>query len=292
MDISVIVVGAGLAGLAAAKRLIDLGAEVTVLEAKSRCGGRLYTDYSLGEPFEVGAGWIHGPSQENPIKRLVDNAGVETFVTDDENFLVFDQQGYALSDAELIKTNGKWEKILSVIDGELELTDPRSLAESIEDEFPDALSSPEIKWALSAYTEFDKGASIENLSAAYFDENQIFEGSDVIVVDGFDRLLTPLIEKLNIKLSTPVKKINYGGDGVRVSTHSRNFEADYVVCSVPLGVLKAKKIECKPSLPITYQQKINRLGFGSVTKIAIKFEEAFWDPDVQYFGIITEPKGR
>ena len=292
LDISVIVVGAGLAGLAAAKRLIDLGAEVTVLEAKSRCGGRLYTDYSLGEPFEVGAGWIHGSSHENPIKRLADTVGVETFVTDDENFLVFDQQGYALRDAELTETNGKWEKILSVIDGELELADSRSLAEAIEEEFPDALSSPEIRWALSAYTEFDKGASIENLSAAYFDEDQIFDGSDVIVVDGFDRLLTPLIERLNIKLSTPVKKINFGGDGVRVSTHSGNFEADYVVCSVPLGVLKAKKIEFKPSLPITYQQKINRLGFGSVTKIAIKFEAAFWDPDVQYFGIVTEPKGR
>lgn len=64
------------------------------------------------------------------------------------------------------------------------------------------------------------------------------------------------------------------------------------MCSVPLGVLKAKKIEFKPSLPITYQQKINRLGFGSVTKIAIKFEAAFWDPDVQYFGIVTKPKGR
>ena len=292
LDVSVIVVGAGVAGLVAAKSLAHQGARVTLLEAKNRYGGRVYTDNSLGAPFEVGAGWIHGPSRENPIKKLANIVGAKTFVTEDDSFVVFDQEGYALSDDEFAEIDSEWEEILSVINDELEFSDPRSLAEAIEDEFPDALSFPEVKWALSAYTEFDKGASIEDLSAAYYNKDQIFHGSDVVVVEGYDKLLNPLAENLNIQLGMPVRKITYGGDGVIVTAGAREFEADYVICSVSLGVLKAKKIEFEPSLPIAYQQKIDRLGFGSVTKIAIQFEEAFWDPDVQYFGIVTEPKGR
>ena len=57
-------------------------------------------------------------------------------------------------------------------------------------------------------------------------------------------------------------------------------------------MLKNKKIKFSPSLPEKYQKKIDRLGFGSVTKIAFKFDSAFWNPEVQYFGIATEPKGR
>ena len=67
-DSRVIVIGSGLAGLGAAKSLSEQGADVVVLEAKAHIGGRLYTDYSMGAPFEYGAGWIHGPSAENPTQ--------------------------------------------------------------------------------------------------------------------------------------------------------------------------------------------------------------------------------
>ena len=292
LDVSVIVVGAGIAGLAAAKSLANRGAKVQILEAKKRFGGRLHTDNSLGAPFEVGAGWIHGPSKDNPITELVHRVGLETFVTNDDNLLVFDQEGYALTEAKLSKTDGKWEKILDVIDDELEFTDTRSLHSVIKDKFPQALSDPDVRWALSAYTEFDKGASIYDLSAVYHNKDLAFAEPDVIVLDGYDKILGPLTENLNIQLGMPVEEIVYGGDGVTVAAGGQDFEADYVICSVPLGVLKAKQIRFKPSLPQTFQEKIDRLGFGSVTKIAIKFDSAFWDPNVQYFGIITEPVGR
>lgn len=86
-SISVIVVGAGIAGLTAARQLKTQGATVTVLEAKNRIGGRLFTDHSLGAPFEVGAGWIHGPSQSNPVKQLADAVGAKYAVTDDDSLI-------------------------------------------------------------------------------------------------------------------------------------------------------------------------------------------------------------
>ncbi|MBT5037506.1 MAG: NAD(P)-binding protein, partial [Rhodospirillaceae bacterium] len=85
----VIVIGSGLAGLGAAKTLAEEGAEVIVLEAKPHIGGRLFTDFALGPPFEVGAGWIPGPSAENPVTRLAEAVDAQTVVTDDDNLTVF-----------------------------------------------------------------------------------------------------------------------------------------------------------------------------------------------------------
>ena len=72
-DVDVIVIGAGIAGLAAAKKLVGLGYSVVVLEATSQIGGRIRTDRSLGAAFDLGAGWIHGP-KGNPISKLAKQA--------------------------------------------------------------------------------------------------------------------------------------------------------------------------------------------------------------------------
>ena len=82
---TVIVIGAGISGLVAASTLIQKGANVIILEAKDYVGGRIKTNRSLGAPFEFGAGWIHGPSKENPIKNLADRSKSSLFVTDDDS---------------------------------------------------------------------------------------------------------------------------------------------------------------------------------------------------------------
>ena len=81
----VIVIGAGISGLSAANLLSKHGANVLVIEAKDYIGGRIKTDWSLGAPFEFGAGWIHGPSNSNPIKNLADKNGSKYFLTDNQS---------------------------------------------------------------------------------------------------------------------------------------------------------------------------------------------------------------
>ena len=75
----VLVIGAGISGLAAAKNLNDSGYDVTILEAKDRIGGRLYTDRSLGVPLEVGANWIHDNNPKtNPIMKIKEELGLKS----------------------------------------------------------------------------------------------------------------------------------------------------------------------------------------------------------------------
>lgn len=144
------------------------------------------------------------------------------------------------------------------------------------------------RWFLSAFIEFDIGAGIEDVSAANAFADSAFDGEDVIFLNGYDSILAPLREELDIRFGTLVEQIVYGDNGVSVN----DLDADYVVCSVPLGVLKDQTIQFTPPLPHDLQKAISELGFGSVTKIALKFDRAFWDTGVQYFGIATEPKGR
>jgi len=265
---------------------------VTVLEANPHIGGRLLTDWTLGVPFEVGAGWIHGPSQDNPAKQLADAIGSQYVVTDDENLVVYSADGEEYDEDELEEINETWEWMLEKVDNELELNDRRSLSQAINDLMPGELGYIEAQWALSAYTEFSKGAPIEDLSATLHDDDDVYDGADVVVLNGYDEILKPIAEGLDIRLDTKVTYVGYDDTGVEVQSSSGTFEADFCVCSVPLGVLKAGNIEFDPALPSDHQEKIDRLGFGSVTKIAFEFPEAFWDVETQYFGIMTETKGR
>lgn len=85
----VIVIGAGFAGLSAARLLKTKGYDVTVLEASDRLGGRAKTKHELGTPIDLGASWLHGGSG-NPLKPVAQDKQIQTQVTDYRNFVAFD----------------------------------------------------------------------------------------------------------------------------------------------------------------------------------------------------------
>ena len=88
----VIIIGAGVSGLAAANVLKQTSAEVIILEATDYIGGRIKTGWNLGAPFEYGAADTR-PSPDNPIKKLADKAGSSYFVTDDGSNELSDLSG-------------------------------------------------------------------------------------------------------------------------------------------------------------------------------------------------------
>lgn len=286
--IRVVVIGAGCSGLAAARALANKGATVTVIEGKPNIGGRLLTDWSMNAPFEVGAGWIHGPEKSNPIRQLADAVSAQYKITDDDNLTVFNSDGEEMDDERLEEIDKSWHYALQHLDDNLENDNTQSIREALSNK----LSDEDLEWAMSAYTEFSTGGSIAKISALLHDDGKVFDGDDVVVTTGYDELLKPLAKGLDIKLSTVVSEISYTDTDSNVKTNNGNFDADYVICSVSLGVLKAGTIKFTPPLPPSFQNSIKKIGFGTVTKIALKFEETFWDIDTQYFGMVTQPKGR
>ena len=289
-DVDVIVIGAGIAGLAAARRLVELGYETIVIEADGTAGGRIKTDWTLGAPFEVGAGWIHGPDG-NPVSALAEAADAGPFVTDDDSFLAFAANGEPVPAGDIEAGYKRLEKLYKAIDDELD-TD-MALSRAIARVGGKPKSDPIVNWMTSAYTEFSTGGPIDKLSAYYFDEDGVYPGEDVVLTGGYDAIVKPLARGLDIRFNTRVTAVAYEkGEGALVSTDAGDFESSFVICTVPLGVLKAGDVRFDPPLPKAHLSGIEKIGMGNVTKLALKFDKAHWPADVQYFGLMTEARGR
>lgn len=99
---SVIVIGGGIAGLAAARALHDASIQVVLLESRDRIGGRICTDFSFGFPVDLGASWLHGVCTENPLAPLIGRLGLPLYRTSGDNSVLYDHdlESYALFDMD------------------------------------------------------------------------------------------------------------------------------------------------------------------------------------------------
>ena len=286
----VIVIGAGISGLVAASTLVQKGANVIILEAKDYVGGRIKTNRSLGAPFEFGAGWIHGPSKENPIKNLADRSKSSLFVTDDDSCELLNLSGNYIDEKVWNEIEKIWEKIIY---DEIDSNTEGSILDAINKYDSNIWSNPNIRWIFSAYEEFNYGGPVQEISAGLINKMSSFPTADVIFKDGYDKIINLLSKNLQIRTNSIVKSVDYRNTGnIKVSTTSKNYECDYVICSIPLGVLKSKSIKFNPTLPRYKQESIEKVGFGTVTKLALKFTDQFWEDDVQYYYTVAKETGR
>ncbi len=285
---TVLIIGAGISGLAAAKKLKDKGFTVIVLEAQEKIGGRLRTDRSMVFAFDEGASWIHGPNG-NPITKLASQAGANTYLTDDDNLAVFDNNGTAYSDTFLDSQYTQFENALKAVRSAG--TKRQSFQTIFNSLYPTQANNRLWKYMLSAYLEFDTG-DISKLSSKYFYDDEEFTGKDVIVTNGYDKVANLLGQGLDIRLNSSVTEINYNETKSLVKVNGNSIEADYVIVSVPLGVLKNNSIAFKPSLPATKLSAIQNIQMGNVNKFLFIWVKPFWDTNIQYIGYTPETKGK
>lgn len=293
LDNRVIVVGAGMAGLSAARRLVDAGIPVTVLEARNRIGGRVVTDRGVdGIPMDLGAGWIHGPDGDNPITPLAGSAGAKTFITDDDSIIVFDADGRNVTNAQYAEGERRYEDILKSVrkkfDGE---TRDLSLLSAIQSIDPSVLNDPYVMFLISSTLEFDTGGWIETLSAQNYEDDEKFPGADVILPSGYDAVPLLLARGLDVRLNHAVNEIIHEANGVTVRTIKGDLTADYAICTVPLGVLKAGGVRFSPDLPAEKKLAIKTLGMGRINKVFLQFDQPYWPLDKQYFGYHSPERG-
>ncbi|HUN21698.1 MAG TPA: FAD-dependent oxidoreductase [Anaerolineales bacterium] len=284
---TVIVVGAGISGLAAAKKLNENGFNVIVLEAQEKVGGRLRTNRSLGIAFDEGASWIHGVTG-NPITTLAQSAGMQTAFTDDQSFLAYDIGGTLINDTVFTNTENEYYSVLDVLKAS------GSINQSFETVFnalyPGRINDRLWKFFLSTYLTFDTG-DLDKLSSLLYDEGEVFGGVERIATNGYDTIPNFLANGLNIQLNQRVTKIDYSGTKIQVTHNSIVSEADYVIVTVPLGVLKANSIQFVPALPATKLTAIQKVGMNCVNKFLLTWNSAFWDNE-QYISYTPETRDK
>lgn len=286
---TVLIVGAGISGLAAAKKLKQQGFTVIILESQDKVGGRIRTDRSLGVPFDEGASWIHGPNG-NPITALASESGAIPFLTDDNSLEVYDTNGVAYSDSALTAAENEFEDALDQVLGAGNISqDFQSVFESL---YPTKVDDRLWKYMLSAYLEFSIGGDISSLSSAYFYDDEEFKGADQIITNGYDRITDHLAEGLDIRLNKKVTVVDYATDKVKVTVNGVVLEGEYVLVSVPLGVLKNNSITFSPLLPTPKSSAIAKTNMGNVNKFLLVWDTPFWNVDAQYIGYTPEAKGK
>ncbi|HEX2266379.1 MAG TPA: FAD-dependent oxidoreductase, partial [Solirubrobacterales bacterium] len=276
-EIDVAVVGAGAAGLAAARLLRRAGRSFVVLEARARIGGRAHTDTSLGAPFDAGAQYIHW-AERNPWKGIADELGVP--LQEDgwsEPPLVY-VDGVKLSETERARRRGGFNRIWSAL----------SLGTAADQSFADVVrdAPPEVVAAAGGVTQFSLGEDPERVSIA--DYQELWSGDDYLVPDGYGALVARYGADVPVRLETPVTAIRWNGGGAEVETPAGTVRASAAIVTAPVGVLKTGGIRFSPNLPGHIEDALDGLGMGAYTKIALRLDRARVGPlqTTDYFEVL------
>ncbi|XP_076954050.1 lysine-specific histone demethylase 1 homolog 1-like [Bidens hawaiensis] len=300
----VIVIGAGLAGLVAARQLVFLGFKVVVLEGRSRPGGRVRTKKMSGGDCVAAAdlgGSVLTGINGNPLGVLARQLGFPLHKVRDICPLYL-PNGDTVNPEIDSKVEVLFNKLLdrvcklrqSMMDEAKSVDVPlgtaleafRNVYKVTEEDLQEKML---LDWHL-ANLEYANATLMSNLSMVFWDQDDPFEmgGDHCFIPGGNDRFIRALAESLPIFYNQTVKTIKYGSDGVLINANGKDYNADMVLCTVPLGVLKKPTIEFIPDLPQRKKDAIERLGFGLLNKVAILFPYDFWGGEIDTFGHLSD----
>lgn len=285
----VVVVGAGMAGLGAARVLRAADCEVSVIEARSRIGGRVHTVEQFGTSVDLGAAWIHD-SRGNPLTEIARSAGLETVPSDYDRVSLRRRTGEAITTPVFSRAASAWDGMRSELyrmswtDGELPLGP--TLRKMIDRRIRAGVDRPALEWLCGVDVPLDWAADPGEISIEGFGEGTSYRGGpDLLVRGGAGQLISWLARGFEIRRGDPVREVARSRRGVRIRLASgRVIKADGCVFTVPLGVLKAGTIRFDPALPKGHRAAVRRLGFGLLDKTFLSYQDAWWDPGLTQIG--------
>ena len=273
----VVVVGAGAAGLAAGRRLMEAGREVVVVEAAGQVGGRCITDSeTFPIPFDRGGSWLHCATA-NPLTPIARELGF-TIVEDQHVPRLVSADGRLLSEREVADYMAYNERVYEAVQAAGD--DGRDLPAS------DFLTESPYRHCTESVLSWMQSLDASEVSTLDFSRFVKAEG-EWLLREGLGSVVARHGAEVPVALSTPVTEIDLTGAKPRVVTSEGTIEAQAVIVTVSTGVLGAGDIRFTPELPDGKLQAIADLPCGVLNKTALLFDgglaEAKSDDRFSYF---------
>lgn len=266
-----IIIGTGVAGLTAARTLAEAGLPVTVLEARSRIGGRILTHHVADQPIELGAEFVHGRPPE--LWALIAEASLETYERGGS-------QGCFREGS--LRTCKEEERAFHLLEGLENFQGPDM---SFADYASTLKASENERASILSFVEGFNAADARQISAASLGAQQkaedSIEGDRALVIrGGYDRLAQYLASRIvdhggSILLNTPAREIHWEPGDVTVTTADQTLSARRIIITISLGVLQAGALVIEPR-PEAIFQAAARLRMGHAVRFTLHFREPFW----------------
>ncbi|XP_068597389.1 peroxisomal N(1)-acetyl-spermine/spermidine oxidase-like isoform X2 [Brachionichthys hirsutus] len=313
-DPSVVVIGCGIAGIAAAGKLVKAGfRNVRILEATARSGGRIQTGRLGDTVVEIGASYIHGPSEENPLFRLARDRGLlppEALTAENQAVAM----GRKLSSERM---NPALEMFIEVLDATSQFVNKKettwaSVGHFMRSEIEqrtaerwtgkDATTKALLRCAISARMKEECSANaactMNEVDLLGFQTYKHLCGIDCMIPGGYEGLIGRLMSELPTELvsyNRPVRCVHWNNTdkretAVMVECHDGEaIAADHVVLTVPLGYLKRNHSTLfSPPLPGVKSLSIQTQAFGTCNKIFMEFDSPWWDTGIEVIYFVWE----
>jgi monoamine oxidase len=279
VDVDIVIVGGGAAGVGAARRVAQAGRSALLLEASARLGGRAHTERIRGMQLDLGCGWLHS-GERNAWTTVADRAGLTIDRSTPAWGVQYRDLGFPREDqAAARQTFARWMHRLG--------DDPPD-----SDCAADALE-PDNPWNayLRAIVGFISGARLEKLSVAdYITYDEASTEANWRVPSGYGALIVSSVpSSTRVRLATPVESIALSADGVTVGTPAGKLQARAVILTVSTHVLSGDSLDL-PSTLDPWRQAAIKLPLGHNEKLFFKIEGGDFQPETQVIGDPRDPK--